>query len=176
MTSFSHDLFGFAVIFAVCWPLYLIGHWLAASAGVVRGVGPSTVAIAIGAAVVMAGASWFWLGTLFSSAAVHHFACVVAPFAFVGFCGNYVLVGPVTVDRSITLTILSALASSKTHGLTEVKLHAEVPFDRIFAKRLRELSRTGNLTTEGEIRITKRGLRNLMAYQWLSRTFKVDFQ
>lgn len=45
--------------------------------------------------------------------------------------------------------MLAALAASMTKGLTREKLQAEVPFDRIFAKRRRELERTSNLSVQG---------------------------
>ena len=105
----------------------------------------------MGLAVVVGGItavlSWWLAGGLFSSGAVHALASLTAPFAFLGFCGIYVLIGPVTVDRSITLSILSAFANSRTKGLSRVELQACVPFDRIFEKRLRELEMSGTLTT-----------------------------
>jgi len=122
LTLLANDLLWFGVVFLACWIVYFSLHLAAVSLGLVRGVGKSTVLMALAAAVVTGMVSWHGLGSLFSSTTAHHLVCLVAPFAFVGFCGNYVLVGPVTVDRSITLTILSALADSTPRGLTEAKL------------------------------------------------------
>lgn len=170
------DVLAFGAAFLLCWIAYFLIQIAAVSANLVSGVGKSTVLIALIAAVVT-GVGWgAWGGQWSSSPEAHVLICIAAPFAFVGYCGNYVLVGPVTVDRSITLSILGALASSKTKGLTVSKLEAEVPFDRIFAKRLKELARTGNLQVGSEVRVTRRGLRILSLYQWLAKILKVDFQ
>jgi hypothetical protein len=176
IASLCRDLLGFAAVFIVAWIVYFATHLTAASVGVVRGVGKSTVLLAVAAALLAGIGSWLWLGSWFSSSTVHALVSIVAPFSFIGFCGNYVLVGPVTVDRSITLSMLAALADSKTKGLTREQLRAEVPFDRIFAKRMRELERTRNLTVDGDVRVTERGRRALRFYRWMSRLLKVDFQ
>jgi hypothetical protein len=170
------DLLAFGATFLVCWAVYFVIQVGAVAAKLVSGVGMSTVLIAVLAAVITGVACWVWGGRWSSSPEVHLLISLAAPFAFVGYCGNYVLIGPVTIDRSITLSILGALASSEARGLTVSKLEAEVPFDRIFAKRLRELDRTRNLQVGSEVRVTRRGLRILALYQWLGRILKVDFQ
>jgi hypothetical protein len=176
MSATICDIAAFGAVFCLCWVVFFALHLAAVTGGLVSGVGKSTVVLALIAAVVTGGGSQVWLGAWFSSPAVHFVISLAAPFSFVGFCGNYILVGPVTIDRSITLSILSALADSRTKGLTVAKLEEEVPFDRIFAKRLRELGRTRNLEIQDEVRITPRGLRVRAAYKWLARVLKVDFQ
>jgi hypothetical protein len=176
MSSLAMDLASFLLIFACCWLLFFASHSLGAALGLMNGVGPRLVGLAVVVAGITVILSWRLAGDLFSGGAVHAMASLTAPFAVLGFCGIYVLIGPVTVDRSITLSILSAFANSGTQGLSRAKLQACVPFDRIFEKRLRELEMSGTLTLADGVRVTERGERILRFYSWLARTFRVDFQ
>jgi hypothetical protein len=174
--AFLGDLAAFLAIFAFCWLLFIAGHAAAASFGLISGVDRRTVVLAVVAAVAAGALSWFFIGGWFSGPGVHALASVTAPFAFIGFCGIYVLIGPVTVDRSITLTILTALIASETRGLSRAELQTRVPFDRIFEKRMRELEKSGTLTFVDEVKITPRGARILGLYVRLARILRVDFQ
>jgi hypothetical protein len=170
------DLLAFAGVFLIAWLIYLVVHLLAARLDIVRGATRSTVALGVGAALVAAVVSWRWCGAWFSSPAVHDLATITAPAAFLGYCGIYVLLGPVTIDRSISLSMLRALHASQDRKLRRHELHREVPFDRIFEKRLRELELSGSIDTSHEVVITARGARILGAYVRLARLFNVDFQ
>jgi hypothetical protein len=176
MSSLAMDLASFLLIFACCWVLFFASHALAAALGLVSGVGQRLVALAVVVAGIAAVLSWWLAGGLFSGSAVHALASLTAPFAYLGFCGIYFLIGPVTVDRSITLSILSAFANSGTKGLSRGQLQGCVPFDRIFEKRLRELEMSGTLTLGDGVRVTERGERILGFYKWLARVFRVNFQ
>jgi len=170
------DLAAFLLVFAVCWGFFLVSHVLCASLGIVRGVDRRTVALATLSACIVGILTWLWAGSLFSTVNVQALVSVVAPFSFLGFCGIYILIGPVTVDRSITLSILSALEASETKGLDRRQLQDCVPFDRIFEKRMRELERSGTLSFGDQVMVTPRGARILRLYIWLGRMFRVDFQ
>jgi len=104
-------------------------------------------------------------------------ASVTAPICFLGFCGIWVLLGPVTVDRSITLTILAALKAVDGRELSHDKLMAAVPFDRIYSKRMKELSGSGviQLRPNG-VKVTPKGERALRLYLWLGRLLNVELQ
>ncbi len=170
------DLFGFAALFVAAWVIYFTIHLTLAKLRIVRGVGITTVMMAVVAAVLSGLASWVVLGGWFSSPSTYALVSITAPFSFLGFCGIYVLIGPVTVDRSITMTMLCALEESQSKKLARSQLHAEVPFDRLFEKRMRELEGSGTIDTSGEVRITPRGIRTIRAYKWLARTFNLNFQ
>jgi hypothetical protein len=175
-SSLAVDFVAFLLIFAFCWLLFLASHAVTAALGLVAGVDRRVVVLALIVAGVTGVVSWLLPGDWFSGTAVHALASLAAPFAFLGFCGIYILVGPVTVDRSITLSMLTALSNSDTKGLSRADLRTRVPFDRIFEKRMRELERSGTLTFVDEVKVTQRGERILRLYVRLARIFRVDFQ
>jgi hypothetical protein len=170
------DLAGFAGVFALSWGIYLAAHLLAASCRLIRGANYMTVGLATAAAIV-AGAITSWsLEGWFSSPGVHALSSIAAPVTFLGYCGIYVLIGPVTVDRSISLSMLRALEASQHKKLKRNELQAEVPFDRIFEKRMRELELSGSIDTRSDVKITQSGARIIRLYMRFARMFNVDFQ
>jgi hypothetical protein len=169
-------LAGFAVVFALCWVLFLGGHAALASLGILQGIDRRIVALAVFAALASSGVTWMLPAGWFGSAETRLLSSLAAPFSFLGFCGIYILIGPVTVDRSITLAMLIALIEADTKGLSRTELQAKVPFDRIFGKRIRELEASGTLRLAGQVELTPRGARILRLYVWLGRVFRVNFQ
>lgn len=173
----ANDLLWYGVVFLAAWIIYAVAYIGVAKLGAVRGVGGSTVLLGIVSAVLTGILAWIFLGDRFSSANVHLLASVTAPICFLGFCGIWVLLGPVTVDRSITLTILAALKAVETRELPSERLMAAVPFDRIYGKRLKELSGSGIIELHPSgVKVTPKGERALRLYLWLGRLLNVELQ
>lgn len=171
------DLLWYLFVFLAAWVIYFIAYVGGARIGFIRGIGPSTVATGVGAALLAGILSWLYLADRFSSGSAHILACVTAPICFLGFCGIWVLLGPVTVDRSITLTILRALESVEGTAISNEHLISAVPFDRIYEKRLKELSNSGVIELHGNrVMVTPKGKRALRMYLWLGRLLNVALQ
>ena len=171
------DLFWYAAIFVVAWVIYAALHAGAAQLRVVQGVGNSTVALGVIGALFAGVLGWLFLAPRFSSPSAYELAVITAPICFLGYCGIWVLLGPVTVDRSITLTILRALYAINGQNLPNQRLRAAVPFDRIYEKRLRELTLSGVIEPGADdFRITPKGARALKLYFWLGRVLNVEMQ
>jgi len=171
------DLTWYVVIIVAAGAIFATAHIVGAQLRLVSGATSKVVALAVAAAIVAGLLSWLLLGGRFSSSEVHALASLTAPLCFLGFCAAYLLVGPVTIDRSITLTILETLLRVGDGGLTESRLMSAVPFDRIFDKRLFELQRGRFIERTGEnFRLTSGGGRILRAYLRVGRLLNVETQ
>ncbi|HVA14961.1 MAG TPA: hypothetical protein VNF99_17070 [Stellaceae bacterium] len=171
------DLLWYAAVFLATWVVYAVAYVGAARLGLVRGVGFGTVVLGVSTAALTGFLSWIFLVGRFSSVGAHVLASATAPLCFLGFCGIWILLGPVTIDRSITLTILSALKAVESRQLSNDRLMAAVPFDRIYGKRLKELSGSGVIELRANgVRVTPKGERVLRLYLWLGRLLNVELQ
>ncbi len=176
MTSLFFDLLGFLGTAFLAAVLFLGLHLVAASLKLMRGVNYWTVVLAVVCAVLAGIVAWAQLGGWFSSPAVHALASVASPITFLGFCGIYILIVPVTINRSISLSMLIALEASQHKRLMRDQLQAEVPFHRIFEKRLRELELSRSIDASGPVTITPTGMRIIRLYVRIARLFNVEFQ
>lgn len=170
------DLLASVAVFCLAWLFFFAAHLLAASSGLVRGIRATVVLIAGSAAVAAGLSSWFFMQGCFSTPDARLVASVFAPLSYAGFCGIYLLVGPITVDRSFTLMILRSLEANEPKGQTYQALCASIDFDRVMSKRLIELEGAGTLRTGEYAYITARGIRVLRLYRLIGRLFKVEFQ
>ena len=152
------DLCWWGVVFAASWAIYFAIYLISAKLRWVENVDRRLVLIGNLSALAGGILSWLLLRSDFSSPAAFWMATVTAPITFLGFCGTFILLGPVTVDRSITLAILSALKSVEDRELPNSKLIEVVPFDRIYQKRLKELSKSGVIELKGNtVKVTRKG-------------------
>jgi hypothetical protein len=171
------DLAWYFLIVGIGGVMFIAAHILAARAGLVSGANGRLVMLALVVAAAAGAFSWFLLSARFSTAEVHALASVTAPVCFLGFCGIYMLIGPVTVDRSITLTILEALLAVQDQGLAEDRLISAVPFERIFGKRLIELESGGFIRRQrGSFKVCASGERVLRAYLRMGRLLNIELQ
>jgi hypothetical protein len=175
--SIPSDLFWCAVVFVAAWVIYLVAYVVAAKFRWVKNVDQRLVIMANLSALAAGVLSWLFLGAHFSSPNAFWLATITAPIAFLGFCGIFILVGPANVDRSITFTILSAFKAVEDQDIPSAKLIETVPFDRIYHKRLRELSGAGVIELKANrVRITPLGDRALRFYRWLGHLLNVEPQ
>jgi hypothetical protein len=171
------DLVWYVGIFLVAWFIYFAAHIATAQLGLVTGAGISTVVVGVSSALMSGVLARLVLQAKFSSSSVGDLASIVAPISFLGFWSIWLLLGPIGVDRSITVTILSAFKSVEAKTLSAEQLMKAVPFDRIYNKRIQEMSRVGviELTRNGA-RVTQKGTRILQCYLWLGRLLRVEAQ
>lgn len=176
-TSILFDLFWCGVVFVAAWVIFFAAYVVAARLRWIKGLDPRLVLMACLSAVTAAGLSWLFLGHCFSSPNALWLATVTAPLAFLGFCGLFILTGPANVDRSITVSILTAVSTLETQDGAIEKLKAAVPFDRILEKRIREMSAYGAIELNaGRVRLTSSGNRTRRFFLWLGRQLNITPQ
>jgi len=172
-----NDVVWYVAIFLSAWLIYVVAHVATAQIGLVNGAGISTVAVGVASAIGSGLFSGLFLQAHFSSPGVADLASFTAPVCFLGFWSIWLLLGPTGVDRSITVTILSAFKSLEGKSLTAEQLMEAMPFDRIYNKRLEEMVGVGVVELTGNgVRVTAKGTRILQAYRWLGRLLKVRAQ
>lgn len=176
-SSILSDVFWYSVVFVAAWLIFFVAYVVAARLRWVENVDGRLVVMGNLSALAAGVLSWVFLGGHFSSPNVFWLATISAPIAFLGFCGIFILVGPANVDRSITFSILMAFAALENRETPNEKLIEAVPFDRIFDKRLRELSAYGVIELESNrVRLTRSGERARRFYLWLGRLLNIQPQ
>lgn len=175
--SIASDVFWYGVVFVATWLIFLVAYVLAARLRWVANVDGRLVVLGVLSAFAGGLLSWLCLGRCFSSANAFWMATLTSPIAFLGYCGIFILVGPANVDRSITFSILRSFAALENRETPHDKLIEIVPFDRIFEKRLRELTAHGVVVVEGgRARLTRGGKRVKRFYLWLGRVLNIEPQ
>ena len=119
----------------------------------------TTLCVAIGfSALVGAGLGWWLLGERFSSPEVCAVACVAAALTFPGYAGLYALMGPASVDRSISAHIVKLIYLAPNHRLKEADLFKLYTHEDVLEKRFRECMESGIIERRGdELAVTPRG-------------------
>jgi hypothetical protein len=175
--SILSDIFWYGVVFGIAWLVFLGAYVTAARMRWVENLDRRLIVLALASAAVAGVIAAVALSDRFSNANVLWLATITAPISFVGFCGIFILVGPANVDRSVTLTILRAFKAQEESHSTHEKLIDAVPFDRVFAKRLHELSTHGVIEMrDGRAQLTRRGDRTRRFFLWLGRLLNVTPQ
>lgn len=166
----AKDLLGFIAVFALCWVVFLPLHVVAVRLG--RGAKLLTTinsAIAV-SAIAGAAAGWLCLGALFSSDPVRLVACVGAATTFLGFGGLYNLLGPTSVDRSISAHIIKLIYLSPRHRIEEAELFKLYTHADVLEKRFNECADVGFIERNGsELGLTAKGRRVAVFYIELAR-------
>lgn len=122
----------------------------------------TAVAVAIG---------WFALGDLFSSPEARTLACVSAGLSFAACAGLYGVLGPISVDRSVSVHIVSLISLAPGHRLTEGELLGYYPHSDIVAKRFHDCLETGIVRRDGTAFVlTPKGKRIARLYAVMGQT------
>ena len=175
--SIISDLLWWAAVFVAAWMIYFIVYLVAARLRWVENIDLRLVVMGNLSALAAGVLSWLFLGGNFSSPNAFWLATITAPIAFLGFCGLFILLGPANVDRSITFSILTAFKAVEDQEMPNAKLIETVPFDRIYQKRLQELSRSGVIKLTGNrVKIMPLGDRALRFYRWLGHLLNIEPQ
>src|SRR5438874_4732461 len=156
----AKDLLAFLAVFALCWvvfmPLHVVAVRLRRGANLLTTVNAAIV----GSAIAAAAGSWLWLGGMFSSDQVKAVACVGAGLSFLGFGGLYNLLGPASVDRSISAHIIKLIYLSPRHRIDEAELFKLYTHSDVLEKRFNECAEIGFIERRGkELGLTSKGRR-----------------
>ena len=94
---------------------------------------------------------------------------------FFGIGALSVLLGPASVDRSVTAHILIYLARAPNEELTDEELMRQYSGRIILQKRFEEMQGVGAITRhEGNLRLTGKGRRLAVVYMWIIKIFRLD--
>jgi hypothetical protein len=120
-----------------------------------------TVNLAIGASAVVAGIIvWLAFGDRFSSEGAKAVACIGGGISFLGFGGIYNLLGPTSVDRSISAHMVNLIYQAPGHRMTKEDLFAYYTHDDVLEKRFDECTRIGVIERHGsQLTLTASGCR-----------------
>ena len=141
----------------------------------IRAMGGAKLITTLGAtiaasAIVGAAGGWFALGDDFSSQSVRMVACVGAALTFVGFAGAYSLIGPISVDRSVSSHIVELVSLAPGGCLKEADLFALYTHADMLEKRFHDCIETGIIERRGEeLAVTPRGAKIAFAYLTLGK-------
>jgi hypothetical protein len=175
--SIFSDVFCCGLLFAVAWMIFFTAYLAAARLRWVRNVDWRLIVLVVLSAIATGILSWLALRGCFSSPNAFWLATIAAPIAFIGFCGIFILIGPANVNRSVTFSMLRAFKALEGNEAANGTPIDAVGFDRIFNKRIRELSMAGVIEVRGgRVRLTPLGDRTRRFYLWLGRLLNVEPQ
>jgi len=175
--SILSDLLLCGLLFVLAWVIFFAAYIGAARLRWVSNVNWRLIVLAVLSAIATGLLSWFVLHGYFSSPNAFWLATIAAPIAFIGYCGIFILTGPTNVDRSVTFNMLRAFRAVEDGTAGDKPAIDVVGFDRIFKKRIREMSMAGVIEVEGtRIRLTTLGDRTRRFYLWLGRLLNVEPQ
>jgi hypothetical protein len=150
-------------LFTACWLVFAILYLSTAGAGLVSDAGSALVVLAFLAAAVVLALSLVFLSDHFTSQGAHLVVSVGAPFAFLGFAGLFMLLVPVSVQRSVSLTMLVALERGDS-----------LPDHRVFDFRWRQMEAGGLVTSDTTGRhLTRSGRQIIRVALFLGRLLNV---
>lgn len=110
------------------------------------------VNISVGvSAIAAAVAGWLWFGGVFSSEGAKAVACVGGAISFLGFGAVYNLLGPTSVDRSISAHILNLIYQAPNHQMSKESLFAYYTHSDVLEKRFEECARVGMIERHGSL-------------------------
>jgi hypothetical protein len=175
--SILSDLLLCGLLFVLAWAIFFVAYVGAARLRWVSNVNWRLIVLAVLSAITAGLLSWLILRGCFSSPNAFWLATISAPIAFIGYCGIFILTGPTNVDRSVTFSMLRAFKAVEEGTAGDKSAIDAVGFDRIFKKRIREMSMAGVIEVEGTgVRLTPLGDRTRRFYLWLGRLLNVEPQ
>jgi hypothetical protein len=154
------DLVLYFAVIAMCGLVFLVLHVVAIrSRKGDRLLGTLCVTIGVSALAGVA-MGWWLLGDEFSSAGARLVACIGAGLTFPGYAGLYGLMGPASVDRSVSAHIVKLIYLAPQHCLKEAELFSLYTHADMLEKRFRECLEAGIIERRGdELGVTRRGAR-----------------
>jgi len=159
------DLALYFAVIAVCTMVFLPIHVTA-----IRATRAARLVTTLGASMLVSAAAgavlcgWLLAGE-FSTPSARLVGCAGGALTFVGFAGVYGLVGPISVDRSVSSHIVSLIWLAPQHRMKEAELFALYTHDDMLAKRFHDCIETGIVVRQdGELTVTPRGARIAIAF------------
>jgi hypothetical protein len=168
------DLLLYGSVFVISGLIFLPLHVLAVRAN--RGANLMLmVNLSIGAAAVAAAAIvWLSLGHLFSSDGAKAVACVGGAISFLGFGALYNLLGPTSVDRSISAHILNLIYQAPGHQMSKEDLFAYYTHADVLEKRFEECAQIGVIERHGsQLTLTASGRRIGLFYTIIGKVLGI---
>ena len=164
------DLMLFALALVVSVVVFIPLHLITVRANRGRNL-LSAVNVAIIASAIMGGATvWLVCGDLFSAPGAKAVACVGGGIAFLGFGSTYNLIGPASVDRSISVHLVSLVNQQAKRRMASADLFHYYPHADVFEKRFAECSEVGVFERQGaDILLTARGRRIARVYAGMGK-------
>lgn len=131
----------------------------------------TAVNVAIIAAGIVGGAAgWLLFGGLFSGEASKGVACIGGGIAFLGFGGVYNLLGPTSVDRSVSVHLVSLINQAPGNRLNREDLFRYYTHADVLEKRFVECAQVGVIHRDGEqLTLTPGGRRIAAIYAAIGR-------
>lgn len=168
------DLLLYVSVFVISGLIFLPLHVLAVrmkrGENVLLMVNLAVGASAVAAAVIV----WLSLGHLFSSEGAKAVACVGGAVSFLGFGGLYNLLGPTSVDRSISAHILNLIYQAPGHRMTKEELFGYYTHADVLEKRFEECAHIGVIEThDSHLTLTARGRRIGLLYTVIGRVLGI---
>jgi hypothetical protein len=161
------DLLLYVSVFVLSGLIFLPLHVLAVRANHGENV-LLMVNLAVGASSVAAGVIvWLSLGILFSSEGAK-------AVSFLGFGAIYNLLGPTSVDRSISAHILNLIYQAPGHRMTKEELFAYYTHADVLEKRFEECARVGVIERQGaQLTLTASGRRIGLLYTVIGKVLGI---
>jgi hypothetical protein len=168
------DLLLYGSVFVISGFIFLPLHVLAVRANhgsnVLLMVNLAVGASAVAACIVV----WLSLGDLFSSDGAKAVACVGGAVSFLGFGAIYNLLGPTSVDRSISAHILNLIYQAPDHRMTKEELFACYTHADVLEKRFAECARVGVIESHGsQLTLTASGRRIGLLYTVIGKVLGI---
>ena len=93
---------------------------------------------------------------------------------FLGFAGAYCLIGPVSVDRSVSAHIVELVYRGPEHRLSEAELFGLYTHADVLGKRFADCLETGILERDGgKLRVTRWGATIALTYMTIGATLGI---
>ncbi len=160
-----NDLVQFFVINAIGAAVFLPLHVIAIRAKEGRKL--ITTINAVIAVAVVAGVAVGWWGLAFSGESVRLVACVAGGFTIAAYAGLYGLLGPSSVDRSVSAHIVMLVYLAPGGRLKESELFELYTHQDVLQKRIDDCADTGIVERRGDLlTVTPRGARIAALYMF----------
>lgn len=168
------DLLLYVSVFVVSGLIFLPLHVIAVRANHGANV-LLMVNLAVGASAVAAGAiGWLAFGGMFSSEGAKAVACIGGAISFLGFGAIYNLLGPTSVDRSISAHILNLIYQAPGHQMSKEDLFAYYTHADVLEKRFEECARIGVIESHGsQLTLTASGRRIGLFYTIIGKALGI---
>src|SRR5262249_47487610 len=154
------DLMLFVLVLVVSAVVFVPLHAITVRASRGRSLLTAVNAAIIASAIIGGVAVWLACGGLFSAPGAKMVACVGGGTAFLGFGATYNLIGPASVDRSISVHLVSLVNQQPERRMASADLFRYYPHADVLEKRFVECSEVGVFERRGtDIVLTPHGQR-----------------
>ena len=154
------DLLLYFVTVGLCGAVFLLVHVVVIRATHGQQLIRMLAACIALSALVGPSIGWWILGDSFTSPSARLLACVGGALTFVGFAGVYCVLGPISVDRSVSSHIVELVYLGPGHRLKKAELFELYTHADVLEKRFQDCLETGIIERDGEeLATTPRGER-----------------